>query len=332
MKRKHFRTIWHPIFYTVIKKTRPRGYEVQYEVPLGTLPPRADLLMLRKVGVKQGKVRELPSLFNRLGEHTILEYKGATATCEARDIDVLLGYGSLYGARRGLGVERVVLMLLSGRLEERVREGLERRGVVLEEVESGVWEGYLAGHKFVYFELEKVWRSDEANEVLGLATKALLEEGFTLKRLTKRTAELYYEVGHALKGPVHYMEEDMEGENAVKKGYRRGLEKVLSKLGVDERLLGLAPQEVLSRYPTSERLAGLAPQERLAGLAPQERLAGLAPQEVLSRYPTSERLAGLAPQERLAGLAVEDKRELLLKLKEELEQGLLRLHDKPQES
>jgi len=172
MKRKHFRTIWHPIFYTVIKKTRPRGYEVQYEVPLGTLPPRADLLMLRKVGVKQGKVRELPSLFNRLGEHTILEYKGATATCEARDIDVLLGYGSLYGARRGLGVERVVLMLLSGRLEERVREGLERRGVVLEEVESGVWEGYLAGHKFVYFELEKVWRSDEANEVLGLATKA----------------------------------------------------------------------------------------------------------------------------------------------------------------
>lgn len=293
MKRRHYRTIWHPIFYTIIRKTHPRGYRVQYEVPLGTLPPRADVLIIRKVSAKVGRIQRLPSLYSRLGEHTLLEYKGATSGCEGADVGVLLGYGSLYASQRKLEVSSVVLMLLASRLEGRVKKVLEERDSGLREVEAGVWEGRLAGHIFYFFELEEVGRSQVKNEVLRMATREMLDEEFTLKGLTKETAALYYEIGHALKGPAHYREEDMEGQKRLEKSYGRGLEKVLSK------------------FPVKVRLAGLSPEDRMAGLSPMDRMAGLEPQEVMARYSTLDRLAGLSPMDRLAGLSADEIRFLM---------------------
>ncbi|MFM7199873.1 MAG: hypothetical protein ACKO6N_03710 [Myxococcota bacterium] len=294
MKRKHFRTIWHPIFYTIIRKTHPRGYRVQYEVPLGTLPPCADLLIIRKVSNKVGRIQRLPSLYGRLGEHTILEYKGATSGCEASDVGVLLGYGSLYASQRKLEVSSVRLMLLASRLEARVKQALEDRKSGLREVEAGVWEGRLAGHTFYFFELEEVGRSRVENEVLRMATREMLDEEFTLKGLTKETAALYYEIGHALKGPVHYREEDMEGQKRLEKSYGRGLEKVLSKFPVKVRLAGLSPEDRVAGLSPLDRLAGLSPLDRLAGLSPVDRLAGLSAEEIRSLIQTFQ--AELSPE------------------------------------
>jgi len=195
----------------------------------------------------------------------------------------------------------VVLFLLAPRLEPRLKAALLERGMSLQQPEPGVWEGVLAGHPFYFFELEIVGLSREENDPLRMATRELLDESFSLKRLTKESAALYYDIGHAIKGPAHYREEDMQARRQLERSYDQGLQKVLSKFPLSERLAGTKPEEVISRYTVAERLAGLAPQERLAGLAPQERLAGLAPQE---------RLAGLAPQ---------DKRQLLATLQAELD-------------
>ena len=59
----------------------------------------------------------------------------------------------------------------------------------------------------------------------------------------------------------------------------------LSRLPLEDRLIGASPSEVLKKFTTEERLKDLSPQERLKDLDPNELIGALSPEvlEVLRK-------------------------------------------------
>ena len=69
--------LWHLAFVNLIQHRAPPNFEVQSEVRLTIEPQRADMLLLRRVGVERQdhKARVLRMLWPRLGLVAVLEYK-----------------------------------------------------------------------------------------------------------------------------------------------------------------------------------------------------------------------------------------------------------------
>ena len=91
--------LWHLAFVTLIQHRAPPNFEVQSEVRLTIEPQRADMLLLRRIGVErlddQGRV--LRSLWPLLGRVTVLEYKiPVDSAFRPGDLLRLVGYGVLY--------------------------------------------------------------------------------------------------------------------------------------------------------------------------------------------------------------------------------------------
>ncbi len=69
--------LWHLAFANLIEHGAPPGFEVKSEVWLTIEPQRADLLLLRRIGVRRQdhRAKVLRALWARLGKVSILEYK-----------------------------------------------------------------------------------------------------------------------------------------------------------------------------------------------------------------------------------------------------------------
>jgi hypothetical protein len=69
--------LWHLAFANLIQRFAPPSFEVQTEVRLTIEPQRADMLLLRRIGVARDdeKAGVLRTLWPRLGLVTVLEYK-----------------------------------------------------------------------------------------------------------------------------------------------------------------------------------------------------------------------------------------------------------------
>jgi len=130
-RRKQYRTVWHPIFYTLVRGTLPGIYRMLIELLLGEMPPRADLVIIRRepgAPPPDDELEELPALYTRLGEHTLVEFKGGTDRVEARDVAIVLGYANLYLAKHHLSLEQLRLIFVGPRLKESFLHGVESRG------------------------------------------------------------------------------------------------------------------------------------------------------------------------------------------------------------
>jgi hypothetical protein len=69
--------LWHMGFTSLVQQRAPPAFEVQSEMRLSIEPQRADLLLLRRLGLARddGKARVLRGLWPLLGNVTILEFK-----------------------------------------------------------------------------------------------------------------------------------------------------------------------------------------------------------------------------------------------------------------
>lgn len=91
--------LWHLAFANLIQLRAPPNFEVRSEVRLNIEPQRADLLLLRRLGVEPDdhEALILHGLWPRLGLVTVLEYKSPVDSAFRRgDLRRLVGYGVLY--------------------------------------------------------------------------------------------------------------------------------------------------------------------------------------------------------------------------------------------
>jgi hypothetical protein len=82
---------WHPLLAQFLRWHYGDRLRIEEEVPLGEMPPRLDILFIRRE--REG---ELPYPFNHLGPTTIVEYKGPLDAAGHADLVKLEAYALLY--------------------------------------------------------------------------------------------------------------------------------------------------------------------------------------------------------------------------------------------
>src|ERR1700761_3857194 len=81
------RTWWHPLLAGLLRWQLGAHYQLEEEVPVGQKPLQIDLMLLRRAQgeLPAGARQALAGLAERLGELTLVEFKGPSDTLRAGD-------------------------------------------------------------------------------------------------------------------------------------------------------------------------------------------------------------------------------------------------------
>ena len=135
--------LWHLAFVNLIQRRAPPNFEVQSEVRLTIEPQRADMLLLRRIGVERQdqQARVLRTLWPRLGLVTILEYKSPVDSAfRPGDLMRLVGYGVLYDTAHRDELpkrEDLTLVLVVASVTPTLLEEIKRMGWTLTPLGGG---------------------------------------------------------------------------------------------------------------------------------------------------------------------------------------------------
>ena len=266
--------LWHLAFVTLIQHRAPPNFEVQSEVRLTIEPQRADLLLLRRIGVErqddQGRV--LRRLWPLLGRVTVLEYKSPVDSAfRPGDLLRLVGYGVLYdtGHQDELPQrEELTLVLVVASVTPNLLKEIKRMSWEL--VPLGGGYGRIDGAVYTLL----VVITDEVTET---------ERDEYLRLFSHRSAER----GEATRWLQQWMRDTKMKQPDIEElpGFEELFQKTIEAMPLEKRLAGLAPEQRLAGLDPEQRLAGLAPEQRLAGLAPEQRLAGLPTEQLILALP-----------------------------------------------
>jgi len=302
--------LWHLAFVTLIQHRAPPNFEVQSEVRLTIEPQRADLLLLRRIGVErqddQGRV--LRRLWPLLGRVTVLEYKSPVDSAfRPGDLLRLVGYGVLYdtGHQDELPQrEELTLVLVVASVTPNLLKEIKRMSWEL--VSLGGGYGRIDGAVYTLL----VVITDEVTET---------ERDEYLRLFSHRSAER----GEATRWLQQWMRDTKMKQPDIEElpGFEELFQKTIEAMPLEKRLAGLAPEQRLAGLDPEQRLAGLAPEQRLAGLAPEQRLAGLAPEQRLAGLPTEQLILAL-PVEVLRVLPEDYVRSLSGEVQEQVKKRL----------
>jgi hypothetical protein len=147
---------WHPLFSELLRPQVEGYYELQTDVPVGDVPRRADLVLLRRTSTT---LPPFQGLWRHLRVWNILEFKGPTVTPRQFDLPLLGELG--LGIHRRLRTERqrrrqpvvpakeVSFWYLANRLGRGFRESAGPLLSGLEVLGAGLWRGTVFGHPFV---------------------------------------------------------------------------------------------------------------------------------------------------------------------------------------
>jgi hypothetical protein len=126
--------LWHLAFVNLIQRRAPPNFEVQSEVRLNIEPQRADILLLRRIGIGRHdhEARVLRTLWPRLGRVTVLEYKSPVDSAfRPGDLLRLVGYGVLYETAHLDALperEDLTLVLVVAAVTPTLRDEIQRKG------------------------------------------------------------------------------------------------------------------------------------------------------------------------------------------------------------
>ncbi len=289
--------LWHLAFVNLIQHRAPPHFEVQSEVRLTIEPQRADMLLLRRIGVERqdDQARVLRTLWPRLGLVTVLEYKSPVDSAFRRgDLLRLVGYGVLYHTAHLAALpqrEDLTLVLVVASVTPTLLGELERMGWTL--VPLGGGYGRIDGVVYTTF----VVITDEVTEAerdayLRLFSHQPAEPGEATRWLRQWMRET------KMKQPD--IEELPGFEELFHKSIVKARKKTLEAMPLEERLAGLAPEQVLGAFAPEQRLAGLAPEQVLGAFAPEQRLAGLSTEQLILALPVD--VLRVLPEEYLRSL------------------------------
>jgi hypothetical protein len=286
--------LWHLAFVNLIQRRAPPNFEVQSEVRLTIEPQRADMLLLRRIGIERQDhlARVLRTLWPLLGLVTVLEYKSPVDSAfRPGDLLRLVGYGVLYDTAHLDALpkrEDLTLVLVVASVTPTLRDELERMGWTLTALGGGY--GRIDGAVYTTF----VVITDEVTEA---------ERDEYLRLFSHRPAEQ----GEATRWLQQWMRDTKMKQPNIEElpGYEEMFQKLVEAMPIEKRLAGLAPEQ---------RLAGLAPEQRLAGLAPEQRLAGLAPEQLILALPLD--VLRVLPEDYLRSLPGEVQEQVQKRLRE----------------
>jgi hypothetical protein len=285
--------LWHLAFVNLIQRRAPPNFEVQSEVRLTIEPQRADMLLLRRIGVERQDhlARVLRTLWPLLGLVTVLEYKSPVDSAfRPGDLLRLVGYGVLYDTVHLDALpkrEDLTLVLVVASVTPTLRDELERMGWTLTPLGGGY--GRIDGTVYTTFVVitDEVTEA-ERDEYLRLFSHRPAAQGEATQWLRQWMRET------KMKQP------DIEELPGFEELFAKSIEKATAK-----QLAELTPEQ---------RLAGLAPEQRLAGLAPEQRLAGLATEQLILALPLD--VLRVLPEDYLRSLPSEVQEQVQKRLRE----------------
>ena len=246
--------LWHLAFVNLIQHRAPPNFEVQSEVRLTIEPQRADMLLLRRLGVERqdDQALILRSLWPRLGRVTVLEYKSPVDSAfRPGDLLRLLGYGVLYETAHldeVPGREDLTLVLVVASTTPTLRKEIERKGWTLTLLGGGY--GRIDGVMYTaYLVITDEVTEAERDEYLRLFSHRPAEQGEATRWLRQWMKET------KMKQP------EIEELPGFEELFQKSIEKVrkaqLAELTPSERLEGLAPEQVLGTFSPEQLIPAL---------------------------------------------------------------------------
>ncbi|MEO7590389.1 MAG: hypothetical protein ABI134_04175, partial [Byssovorax sp.] len=247
--------LWHLAFVNLIQHRAPPNFEIQSEVRLTIEPQRADMLLLRRLGVERqdDQALILRSLWPRLGRITVLEYKSPVDSAfRPGDLLRLLGYGVLYETAHldeVPGREDLTLVLVVASITPTLRKEIERKGWTLTLLGGGY--GRIDGVMYTAY----LVITDEVTEA---------ERDEYLRLFSHRPAER----GEAARWLQQWMRETKMKQPEIDElpGFYELFQKTIDAMPIEKRLAGIAPEQVLSTFSPEQLLLAL-PVEVLRGLS-----------------------------------------------------------------
>ncbi len=245
------RTLWHLLFRRLLLERAPSGFVIQDEFPLSKEPQRIDFLVLRKTSEDEQSrpARVMSSLWSRLQDITVMEFKSCRRPFRRTDNMRLLGYAAQYiaSAKPPLpDYRRLGTVLLVPERTDALYGELGEMRQHLQPLEPG------------YFKV--LGETQFKGLVVDLSEVARAERDALLKFFAEDTMD----------------NEDAERwlfEQAVLDGEgRMALEKAPDFKELVERLMASdrARQIVKETMTKEERLEGLSTKDRLEGLSEEE--------------------------------------------------------------
>ncbi len=261
--------LWHLAFVDLIQRRAPPNFEVQSEVRLTIEPQRADMLLLRRIGVERqdDQARVLRRLWPLLDRVTVLEYKSPVGSAyRPRDLLRLVGYGVLYdtGHVDELPLrEDLTLVLVVASVTPSLLKDIERMGWVLTPLGGGYGRIDGAVYTALVVITDEVTEA-ERDEYLRLFSHRPAEQGEATRWLRQWMRET------RMKQP------DIEELPGFEELFAKTIEKTLQAMPIEQRPAGLAPEQVLGKRLAPEQLV-LALLLDMLRVLPAEYLRSLPP-------------------------------------------------------
>ena len=262
------RTAWHVGFFRLIEQRRPKCFEVTSEYPFGTLPQRADLLLVRRLDLPadDASARVLRRLWPEVRREGIVEYKSPASPYAHSDLLVLLGCQHFSASADRLPEHFDLLLALAvSHITPAITEDIQALGWRRRAPLGGYTRVVGGPFPLWIVELDRVSRK-ERDGLVGMFGTRRVRDSAIFQWCYENVMQLRQKASPA----------DLVGFNEM----------------VSRFLDVLTP---------AQRLAGLAPEQRLAGLTPEQVLPWFAPEQVLPRF-APEQLVLALPDDLLRGL------------------------------
>jgi hypothetical protein len=268
--------LWHLAFVNLIQRRAPPNFEVQSEARLTIEPQRADLLLLRRIGIERQdhKALILRRLWPWLGLVTVLEYKSPVDSAfRPGDLLRLVGYGVLYHTAHLNELperEDLTLVLVVASVTPTLLQEIERMGWTLTPLDGGYAriEGLMyTTHVVVIDEVTEA----ERDEYLRLFSHKPALPGEATRWLRQWMRET------KMKQP------DIEELPGFEELFAKSIAKAIQKMPLEERLEGLSPEQVIGAFAPEQVIGVFAPEQVIPAL-PLEVLRVL-PDEYIRSLP-----------------------------------------------
>ncbi|MGH7201733.1 MAG: hypothetical protein ACREJB_14085 [Planctomycetaceae bacterium] len=286
------RTWWHPLLVRLLEWLLRDAYEVRDEVSVGTVPLRADIVLIRR---EEGELsadarRELHALVERLNRWSLIEFKSPVDALEGGDLDQLFGVAHLFCAQQSepIASRDLSLIVLAPSLNQPFRSAVELRGLSVHEEEPGIHR--IDGALFTTWVIETDRVTGPGEPVLSLFSRLVL-------RQRRRIIDQLSESGHEIM--LHYVLQQIR--------QFQGLGEAFAMQHRSVENMEDFKAAVMRSFPAEDRLQGLSAEEVLRHFPAEELLRGLSAEEVLRHFPAEERLQGLPAEDILAGLSPEQR-------------------------
>ena len=277
------RTAWHTAFGRFLGQHMPPEFDLEVEHTLTTEPQRADYLILRKkeVEVTNPKpARTLRFLWDRLPEHTLVEYKSVHRRFRRGDGARFLGYGHQYQVQlieQKIDFGHLAQVLIVPSWTPRLKTEAQHLKWYFKDLEEGYYEACFAPYPLYLVVIDKVARAEQ-DELLG---------AFGHGDLT-RTEHLQWWRTNVLgpQGDIDMQEQEDFEDLVALAAKHLSVDRLLALVPEEQRTRGLKPEQLLALVPEEQRTRGLKPEQRTRGLSAEESFLVL-PDEALARLPDS---------------------------------------------